>query len=213
MSQPGFAVLSTTIVNRETDLCHSIHVWIGNVLALICTTSNVCRRDRNYCTRRCSSRLFSLHLFLDLSKLLWVGGRGQNAEMSYSLIHPIILSGKHSSTSLCFLRTSSTATLLVASLNLTVYEKTRHNRFFLKTAISAQYHCVTFELSTVQIWERSPALFLSYDTLCACPWNIKFEKLRSKRVARGVNDVSVYYSYSRVRALRGTCNYIIVSWQ
>ena len=34
---------------------------------------------------------------------------------------------------------------------VTVYEKTRHNRFFLKTAISAQYHCVTFELSAVQI--------------------------------------------------------------
>ena len=34
---------------------------------------------------------------------------------------------------------------------VTVYEKTRHNRFFFKTAISAQYHCVTFELSAVQI--------------------------------------------------------------
>ena len=86
-------------------------------------------------------------------------------------------------------------------LYVTVYEKTRNNQLFLKTAISAQCHCMTFELPAVQIWERSPTLFLRYDTLCARPWNIKFEKLRSKRVAMGVNDASIYYPYSRIWVL------------
>ena len=47
-----------------------------------------------------SSRLFSLHPFLDSNGLLRVGGRGRNAQMSYSLIHPVILPGKHPITSL-----------------------------------------------------------------------------------------------------------------
>ena len=47
-----------------------------------------------------SSRLFSLHPFVDPSGLLRVGGRGQNSQMSFSVIHPVILPGKHPITSL-----------------------------------------------------------------------------------------------------------------
>ena len=38
-----------------------------------------------------SSRLFSLHPFIDRSVLLCVGGRGQNSQMSFSIKHPVIL--------------------------------------------------------------------------------------------------------------------------
>ena len=73
-----------------------------------------------------SSRLFSLHPFLDSCGLLRVGGRGRNSQMSYSLIHPIILPGKHLITSLLISsehrRLMHTGpTLLVASLNRRYY--------------------------------------------------------------------------------------------
>ena len=69
-----------------------------------------------------SSCLFSLHPFLDSSGLLRVGGRGGNTQMPYSLIHPVILPGKHPITSLlissehCRLMHAG-PTLLTASLN------------------------------------------------------------------------------------------------
>ena len=47
-----------------------------------------------------SSCLFSLHPFVDSSGLLRVGGWGRNTEMSYSVIHPVILPRKHPITSL-----------------------------------------------------------------------------------------------------------------
>ena len=73
-----------------------------------------------------SSRLFSLHPFLDSSGLLRVGGRGRNAQMSYSLIHPVILPGKHPITSLLISSEHrrlmhARPTLLTASLNRRYY--------------------------------------------------------------------------------------------
>ena len=40
-----------------------------------------------------SSRIFSLHPFIDNLGVLLVGGRGQNSQMAFSAIHPIILPG------------------------------------------------------------------------------------------------------------------------
>ena len=73
-----------------------------------------------------SSHLFSLHPFLDLSGLLRVGGRGRNAQMSFSLIHPVILPGKHPITSLLISSEHRRLmhvgpTLLAASLNRRYY--------------------------------------------------------------------------------------------
>ena len=73
-----------------------------------------------------SSCLFSLHPFIDSSGLLRVGGRGQNSLMSYSLIHPLILSGKHPITSLLIRMEHhrlmhAGPTLLTASLNHRYY--------------------------------------------------------------------------------------------
>ena len=47
-----------------------------------------------------SSRIFSLHPFIDETGLLRVGGRGRNSEMPFSTIHPVILPGRHPITSL-----------------------------------------------------------------------------------------------------------------
>lgn len=73
-----------------------------------------------------SSCLFSLHPFVDSSGLLRVGGRRQNTQLSYSIIHPIILPGKHPITSLLIsseLRRLMHVgpTLLTASLNRRYY--------------------------------------------------------------------------------------------
>ena len=73
-----------------------------------------------------SSCLFSLRPFLDASGLLRVGGRGHNAQLSYSIIHPIILSGKHPITSLLISSEHrrlmhAGPTLLTASLNRRYY--------------------------------------------------------------------------------------------
>ena len=73
-----------------------------------------------------SSRLFSLHPFLDPVGLLRVGGRGCNAQMLYSLIHPTILPGKHPLTSLLIFSEHrrlmhAGPTLLSASLNRRFY--------------------------------------------------------------------------------------------
>ena len=73
-----------------------------------------------------SSRLFSLHPFLDSSGLLLVGGRSRNAQMSFSLIHPVILPGKHPITSLLISSEHhrlmhAGPTLLAASLNRRYY--------------------------------------------------------------------------------------------
>ena len=46
------------------------------------------------------SCLLSLHPFLDSSGILRVGGRKQNAKLSYSSLHPVILQGKHPVTKL-----------------------------------------------------------------------------------------------------------------
>ena len=70
-----------------------------------------------------SSRLFTLHPFLDSSNLLRVGHRSQNAQMSYPLIHPIILPNKNPITSLISSQhrrlMHAGPTLLVASLVVT----------------------------------------------------------------------------------------------
>ena len=73
-----------------------------------------------------SSRLFSLHPFLDSCGLLRVGGRGWNSQMSFSLIHPLILPGKHPITSLIISSEHrrlmhAGPTLLAASLNRRYY--------------------------------------------------------------------------------------------
>ena len=73
-----------------------------------------------------SSRLFSLHPLLDSSGLLRVGGRCQNTQMPYSLIHPVILPGKHPITSLLISSEHrrlmhAGPTLLAASLNRRYY--------------------------------------------------------------------------------------------
>ena len=47
-----------------------------------------------------SSRLFTLHPFIDSFGLLRVGGRGRNTDMEPSVVHPIILPVKHPITSL-----------------------------------------------------------------------------------------------------------------
>ena len=47
-----------------------------------------------------SSPLFTLHPFLGSDGLIRVGGRVQNADISYNSKHPVILHGKHSITSL-----------------------------------------------------------------------------------------------------------------
>ena len=47
-----------------------------------------------------SSVLFTLHPFLDSNGLLRVGGRIQNAQVSYTCRHPVILYGKHQITKL-----------------------------------------------------------------------------------------------------------------
>ena len=73
-----------------------------------------------------SSHLSSLHPILDSSGLIRVGGRGRNSQLSYSLIHPIILPGKHPITSLLISSEHrrlmhAGPTLLVASLNRRYY--------------------------------------------------------------------------------------------
>ena len=63
---------------------------------------------------------------MDPAGLLRVGGRGQNVQMSYSVIHPVILPGKHPVTSL-LVRSEhqrlmhAGPTLLTASLNCHYY--------------------------------------------------------------------------------------------
>ena len=47
-----------------------------------------------------SSPLFVLHPFMDSSGLVWVGGRAQNARISYDTKHPVILHGRHPITKL-----------------------------------------------------------------------------------------------------------------
>ena len=47
-----------------------------------------------------TSKLFRLHPFLDSKGLLRVSGRGQRANLAFSVIHPVILSGKHQLTKL-----------------------------------------------------------------------------------------------------------------
>ena len=73
-----------------------------------------------------SSRLFSLRSFLDSSGLLRVGDRSLNVQMSFSLIHPVILPGKHPITSLLISSEHrrlmhAGPTLLAASLNRRYY--------------------------------------------------------------------------------------------
>ena len=97
-----------------------------------------------------SSRLFSLHPFLDSSGLLRVGGRGRNAQMSYSLIHPVILPGKHPITSLLISSEHrrlmhAGPTLLTASLNRRYYITGCH-----KIVRSITRGCITCRRSTAR---------------------------------------------------------------
>ena len=98
----------------------------------------------------CSSRLFHLHPFVDSSGLLRVGGRGQNAEMSYSVIHPIILPGKHPITSLIISSEHQRLlhagpTLLTASLN-----RRFHITSCRKVVRSITRSCVTCRRTTAR---------------------------------------------------------------
>ena len=81
----------------STELAASESYWI---LLIQCETFNIeieSLTESRPLTK--SSRLFSLHPFIDQSGLLRLGGRGQNAQMSFSVKHPIILPGKDPLTS------------------------------------------------------------------------------------------------------------------
>ena len=83
---------------------------------------------------------------------------------------------------------------------MTVYDKTRHMGFFMKIAITSLLVLMTSELTTVQISERSLASFFSYDAFYLDHRKFYFEKLRSKRVAKYENGISVYYLYTHQSA-------------
>ena len=76
-----------------------------------------------------SSHFFSLHPFIDQYGLLRVGRRGQNAQMSFSVKHPVILPGKHPLTSLII--TSEHNRLMHAGPTL------------LRASLSSRYHTVS----------------------------------------------------------------------
>ena len=97
-----------------------------------------------------SSRLFSLHPFVDPVGLLRVGGRGQNSQMPFSVIHPVILPGKHPITSLLISSEHrrlmhAGPTLLAASLS-----RRYHITSCRKIVRSVTHNCVTCRRSTIK---------------------------------------------------------------
>ena len=97
-----------------------------------------------------SSRLFSLHPFIDPAGLLRVGGRGRNSQTPFSVIHPVILPGKHPITSLLIASEHrrlmhAGPTLLAASLG-----RRYHITSCRKIVRSVTHNCVTCRRSTAR---------------------------------------------------------------
>ena len=92
-----------------------------------------------------SSLLFSLHPFIHPAGLLRVGGRGQNSQIQFSVIHPVILPGKHPITSLLIASEHRRSTLLAASLG-----RRYHITSCRKIIRSVTHNCATCRRSTAR---------------------------------------------------------------
>ena len=97
-----------------------------------------------------SSPLFTLHPFLDSDGLIQVGGRVQNADISYNSKHPVIFHGKHSITSLMI--SSEHIRLLHAGPTLVMASLSRryHVVGCRKAVRSVTRKCITCRRMTVQ---------------------------------------------------------------
>lgn len=112
-----------------------------------------------------SSCLLSIHPFLDSVCLLQLGGRGRNAHVAHSFIHPVILAGKHPTTSL--LVSSEHCNFL--DVGCTLQTTSLNNCFYItsqKIVCSTTCSCVTCRCSTAR-WERQ--LFGLTPAECVAP--------------------------------------------
>ena len=142
-----------------------------------------------------SSRLFSLHPFIDSLGLLRVGGRCQNSQMPFSVIHPVILPGKHPITSLIITLEHrrlmhAGPTLLAASL-----ARRYHIINCRKIVRSVTHNCVTCRRSTIkpkpQLQGQLPAERITPDTVFervgldyAGPFSLKYGPMRKPTVIK-----------------------------
>ena len=138
--------------------------------------------------------LLSLHPFIDQSGLLRVGGRGQNAKMSLSVKHSVILPGKHPLTSLII--TSEHNRLMHAGPTLltALLSRRYHITSCRKIVCSISHKCVICRRCT--IWPMSqlqgllPAKHITPDTVFerveyyAGPFLLKYGPTRKPTVIK-----------------------------
>ena len=149
-----------------------------------------------------SSRLFTLHPFIDSFSLLRVGGRGRNTDMEPSVVHPIILPGKHPITSLIVSSEHrrlmhAGPTLLTVSLN-----RRYHIIGYRKIVRSITQSCVTCRRTTVkpnpQVLGQLPPERLTPDSVFsrvgvdyAGPFTVKYGPTRKPKLVKTYGCVFV----------------------
>ena len=184
---------STSLYLSSTELAASEGYWISLIQYEAFATEIESLIESQPLTK--SSRLFSLHPFIDQSGILRVGGRCQNAQMSFSVKHPVILPGKHPLTSLIIASEHNRLmhagpTLLTASLS-----RRYHITSCRKIVRSITHKCVICRRSTIrptpQLQGQLPAERITPDTVFervgvdyAGPFLLKYGSTRKPTVVK-----------------------------
>ena len=151
-----------------------------------------------------SSPLFVLHPFMDSSGLVRVGGRVQNARISYDTKHPVILHGRHPITKLIVSSEHAGPTLVMASLCR------RYHIIGCRNAVrSITRKCITCRKTTVkpqtQLLGQLPperitpsSVFENVGVDYAGPFHIKYGSVRKPTIVKAYVCVFVCLSVKAV---------------
>ena len=158
---------STSLYLLSTELATSESYWISLIQHEAFAIDFESLTESQPLTKSC--RLFSLHPFIDQSGLLRVGGRGQNAQMSFSVKHPVILPGKHPLTSVIIASEHNQLMPAGPTLLTALLSRRYHITNCRKIVCSITHKCVICRRSTIrptpQLQGQLPAERITPDTV------------------------------------------------